>query len=45
MLADENNFQTITASCPGLKRELGHEQFCRIFQALLDRGDTGKFSG
>jgi Fe-S-cluster containining protein len=44
MLADENNFQTITESCPGLKRELGHEQFCRIFQVLLDRGDTGKFS-
>jgi len=42
MLADENNYRTITASCPGFKKGLSYEQFCEIFQALLDHGDTGK---
>ncbi|ADW17768.1 protein of unknown function UPF0153 [Desulfobulbus propionicus DSM 2032] len=45
MLADEDNYRTITDSCPGLNKELSYEQFCRIFQALLDLGEGGKFSG
>jgi Fe-S-cluster containining protein len=45
MLADKNNYRTIVDSCPGFKKELSYEQFCRILQALLDRGDTGKFFG
>lgn len=43
MLADENNFHTITESCPGFKKGLAYEEFCRIFQALLDQGDVSKF--
>jgi Fe-S-cluster containining protein len=42
MLADENNFQTITQSCPGFKKGLDYEEFCRIFQALFDQGDLDK---
>jgi hypothetical protein len=45
MLADEDNYQTITQSCPGFKKERTYEEFCRIFQALLKRGETGKFDG
>lgn len=45
MLADENNYRTITESCPGFKKGLSYEQFCCIFQALLDRGDAGKCCG
>ena len=45
MLADENNFQTIVDSCPGLKKGLHYEDFCRIFQALLEQGDAGKLVG
>lgn len=44
MLADENNHRTITESCPGFKKGVGYEQFCRIFQALRDQGDVAKFS-
>jgi uncharacterized protein len=45
MVADENNFRTITESCPGFKKGLSYKEFCRIFQALLERGDAGKCSG
>lgn len=44
MLADENNFRTITGSCPGFKQGIDYKEFCRIFQALVDQGDTDKFS-
>lgn len=42
MLADENNFLTITQSCPGFRKRLDFKEFCRIFQALLDQGDVDK---
>ena len=35
MLADENNYRTISDSCPGLRKDLDYKAFCRIFQALL----------
>jgi uncharacterized protein len=38
MLADENNFRTITASCPGLNTAIGYEAFCRILAQLLAKG-------
>ena len=38
ILTDEANFLTITASCPGLKKELGYESFCRIFKTLIANG-------
>ena len=37
MLADENNYRTITASCPGFNQAIRYEQFCSILQALLDQ--------
>ena len=45
MLADENNYLTITESCPGFKKGMNYEQFCRIFLALLAQNDSGKISG
>lgn len=44
MLMDENNFRTITESCPGFRKGLGYEEFCRIFRGLIDQGDTEKLS-
>lgn len=38
ILTDENNFQTIADSCPGINRELGYEVFCHILRQLLDKG-------
>ncbi|MCI5227350.1 MAG: YkgJ family cysteine cluster protein [Candidatus Electrothrix sp. AX2] len=37
MLADKNNFLTIRDSCPGINKELRWEEFCHIFQQLLDQ--------
>ena len=42
MLADENNYTAITASCPGFKPHLDYQQFRRIFQSLLQENTTGK---
>ncbi len=36
MIADENNYKTIAESCPGLNKEITYEEFCRIFQKLID---------
>ena len=44
MLADENNFMTITESCPGWKKELGYEQFCRTLRALMEQAGSEKTS-
>ncbi|WP_417909959.1 YkgJ family cysteine cluster protein [Candidatus Electronema sp. PJ] len=35
ILTDENNFQIIRDSCPGINRELSWEQFCVVFRQLL----------
>jgi len=45
MLADENNYRTITESCPGFKKGHSYEEFCRILRALLERGDGDKTGG
>ncbi len=36
IIADENNFQTIRSSCPGINQEISYEAFCAIFKQLLD---------
>lgn len=36
ILSDENNFHTIADSCPGIKKEIGYEKFCRILRKLMD---------
>lgn len=41
ILADFANFQAISTSCPGIKKELGYEEFCRIFSEYLHRKDGG----
>ena len=45
MLADENNYRTITESCPGFKQEISYQQFCHILQSLLDQADSDKTGG
>lgn len=36
MLADRSNFETIRESCPGINQEISYENFCRVFQELMD---------
>lgn len=38
ILTDEANFSAISASCPGLNKDLGYEEFCRIFRTLIASG-------
>lgn len=42
MLADENNYMTISQSCPGLRKDMGYDQFCRILKVLLERSEKGR---
>ena len=35
ILADESNFSAISESCPGIKKELGYQEFCRRLRILL----------
>ncbi|MFZ5774266.1 MAG: YkgJ family cysteine cluster protein [Thermodesulfobacteriota bacterium] len=37
LLSDEANFSAISASCPGIKAELGYGEFRSRLAALLDR--------
>ena len=39
ILSDENNFETIKESCPGINRDLSYEEFCTILQNLLHDRD------
>ena len=36
ILTDQNNFETIRSSCPGINKELSYEEFCLILQQLTD---------
>ena len=43
MLSDSANFEAISQSCPGIKAEMGYEEFCSRFDAILNQQqDTGK---
>lgn len=35
ILSDEHNFHTIADSCPGIKKEIGYDKFCRILRQLM----------
>lgn len=37
MLLDENNFKTISASCPGINKKLAYEEFCTILKRYLEK--------
>jgi len=37
ILSDENNFHTIAESCPGIKVDVGYEEFCRILKGLMEK--------
>lgn len=36
ILIDENNFTSIAESCPGIKTDMGYQQFCRILKSLME---------
>ncbi len=41
ILDDENNFITISESCPGIKKEIGYKRFCEILTEInTDRAET-----
>ena len=42
MLTDQNNFEAIRQSCPGIKGEMGYEEFRSRLAELLKQQDTGK---
>lgn len=35
ILDDENNFNTIAESCPGIKKDLGYDKFCELLAIIL----------
>jgi len=35
ILSDENNFKTISDSCPGIKKDVGYAKFCRILRQIM----------
>ncbi len=35
ILSDEKNFHIISDSCPGIKKDVGYERFCRILRELM----------
>jgi uncharacterized protein len=37
ILGDENSFHSIAESCPGIKKELGYSEFCRILRLVLEQ--------
>lgn len=37
ILQDEANFSAIAESCPGIRKEIGYEAFCRILRRILER--------
>ena len=36
ILSDQNNFETIRESCPGINPDISYEDFCRILKELMD---------
>jgi Fe-S-cluster containining protein len=42
MLDDENNYRTISESCPGIRTDIDYGEFCRILRILLDRSADGR---
>ena len=42
ILSDENNFLTISQSCPGINKTLSYHQFCVILQEILQGSDCPK---
>lgn len=37
ILGDEANFSAIAESCPGIRRELGYQEFCQVLRRILAR--------
>lgn len=36
ILEEEDNFETIRESCPGIKKDISYEEFCVILRTILD---------
>jgi Fe-S-cluster containining protein len=39
ILSDENNFLTISDSCPGINKDISYEKFCQILRKLMAESD------
>lgn len=37
ILMDENNFTSISESCPGINSEIGYVEFCSILKSLMEK--------
>ena len=42
MLDDENNYRTISESCPGIRTDIDYAEFCRSLRALLEQSADGR---
>jgi len=42
ILADPGNFEAIHHSCPGIKAEIGYEEFSRLLAELLEKSKKNK---
>lgn len=42
MLADKTNYETITASCPGIKKTLAYEDFCKKLSNIIERSEKDR---
>lgn len=40
ILIDENNFHSISESCPGINRNVGYDRFCEILRMVMDDGSV-----
>lgn len=36
ILEEEDNFETIRESCPGINKDISYEEFCVILRTILD---------
>ncbi len=36
ILSDENNFETIRESCPGINQDISYDEFCQLFKELMN---------
>lgn len=40
ILDDENNFLTISQSCPGMNKTLSYQKFCEILKMILEKQEV-----
>jgi Fe-S-cluster containining protein len=42
IMKDESNFSAIADSCPGIKREVGYDEFCAVLRRILAQNSRAR---